>query len=238
MSRAVSVKTSNMSRLQEDLKELRENIAEMAALVKKQLSKSVCSLLEDDEDLANEVINNEKRVNAFELRNDRDCEQVFALLNPVAHDMRFVFSTLKINADLERIGDYAEGIAKLVLDGKKSFDKSLIEKIHLKEMTDKAIVMMEDVNKAYYNDDTKLARSVFAKDLVLNDINRKASTVAEEYIKNNLERIQQALLIVSIIRKLERVGDHITNIAEEIIFYKEAKVLKHVNKDGNAPPQK
>lgn len=78
------------------------------------------ALLDYDEDLANEVVHNERRVNAFELNIDKDCENIFALLTPVAHDMRFVFSTLKINSDLERIGDYAEGIANLVILGKKS----------------------------------------------------------------------------------------------------------------------
>ena len=219
-----------MTRLQEDLKKLRERLSEMATLVKNQLKKSICSLLEEDEDLANEVIVNEKRVNAMELNIDRDCEQIFALLNPVAHDMRFVFSTLKINADLERIADYGEDIAGIVLIGKKSFDKELIKTIRLIEMSEITQEMMEDVTKAYFEDNTKVARSVFAKDLKLDDINRNASTIAENYIKNNLDRIQQALLIISIIRKLERVGDHITNIAEEVIFYKEAKVLKHADK--------
>jgi len=227
------VKLFFMTRLQEELRQLRENLSDMAVLVKKQLEKSVHSLLEEDEDLANEVIVNEKRVNALELNIDRQCEHIFALLNPVAHDMRFVFSTLKINADMERIGDYGEGIAKLVLMGKKSFDKNLIEKIKLKEMFDTSLLMMEDVTKAYCEDDTKIARSVFAKDLELNEINRNASNVAEEYIKSNLDRIQQALLLVSIIRKLERVGDHITNVAEEVIFYKEAKVLRHIKKREN-----
>lgn len=202
----------------------------MAVLVRKQLKKSVCALLDEDEDLASDVLTNEKRVNAFELNIDRECEQIFTLLTPVAHDMRFVFSTLKINADLERIGDYAEGIATLVLLGKKSFDKDLIRQIGVKGMFDTSLQMMDDVTQAYNNDDTRLARSIFSKDLELNEVNRNASGIAEEYIKKNLDRIQQALLIVSVIRKLERVGDHITNIAEEIIFYKEAKVLKHVDK--------
>ena len=219
-----------MTRLQEELKNLRGSLSEMAVLVRKQLKKSVCALLDEDEDLANDVLNNEKRVNAFELNIDRECEQIFTLLTPVAHDMRFVFSTLKINADLERIGDYAEGIATLVLLGKKSFDKDLIRQIGVKGMFDTSLQMMDDVTQAYNNDDTRLARSIFSKDLELNEVNRNASGIAEEYIKKNLDRIQQALLIVSVIRKLERVGDHITNIAEEIIFYKEAKVLKHVDK--------
>lgn len=205
----------------------------MGMLVTQQLKKSVCSLLDEDEDLANEVIANEKRVNALELKIDSDCEQIFALLSPVAQDMRFVFSTLKINADMERIGDYGEGIAKLVLLGNKNFDKNLIKKIRLKEMFDTSLVMMEDITEACREDDTKIARSIFSKDLELNEINRTASFIAEEYIKTNLDKIQQALLLISIIRKLERVGDHITNIAEEVIFYKEAKVIRHFKKqDG------
>lgn len=221
-----------MTRLQEDLKDLRDHLSEMAMLVKNQLRKSICSLLDEDDDLANEVIINEKRVNAMELNIDRQCEQIFALLNPVAHDMRFVFSTLKINADLERIADYAEDIARIVLIGKKSFDKDLIKTIRLTEMSEVSQVMMEDVTRAYRDDNTKVARSVFSKDLELDEINKNASTIAEEHIKNNLDKIQQALLIISIIRKLERVGDHITNIAEEIIFYKEAKVLRHIKTEG------
>ena len=224
-----------MTRLQEDLKALRESLSDMAMQVKNQLRKSICSLLDEDEDLANEVIVNEKRVNAMELNIDRQCEQIFALLNPVAHDMRFVFSTLKINADLERIADYAEDIAGIVLIGKNSFDKNLIKTIRLIEMSEISQVMMEDVTRAYYEDNTKVARSVFSKDLKLDEINKNASTIAENYIKNNLDKIQQALMIISIIRKLERVGDHITNIAEEVIFYKEAKVLRHMDKSEDKP---
>ena len=122
----------------------------------------------------------------MELNIDRECEHIFALLNPVAHDMRFVFSTLKINADLERIGDYGEDIARIVLIGKKSFDKDLIKTIRLKEMSEITQDMMEDVTTAYCEDNTKVARSVFSKDLKLDEINKNASTIAEEYIKNNL----------------------------------------------------
>lgn len=221
-----------MTHLQEELQQLRENLTEMGKLVNSQIQKSINALMDEDEDLANEVLVNERRVNAMELKIDRDCEHIFALLTPVANDMRFVFSTLKINADLERIGDYAEGMANLILLGKKNFDKQLIEKLGVKRMTDTAIKMLEVVITAYDTDDTKLARSVFAKDLELNDVNQKASDIAEAYIKNNLDKIQQALLLISIIRKLERVGDHITNIAEEVIFIKEAKVLKHYHKSS------
>ena len=221
-----------MTHLHEQLKNLRANLLEMAELVRSQFKKSLMSLIDEDDDLANEVLHNERRVNAMELKIDRDCENIFALLTPVAHDMRFVFGTLKINADLERIADYAEGISKLILLGEKKFDKSLIELIELKRMFEVAYEMLKDVEDAYSNDDTRLARSVFARDKQLNAINEKVTSIVEDYVKLNTDQIKQALLLISIIRKLERVGDHITNIAEEVIFYKEAKVLKHGNKGG------
>jgi phosphate transport system protein len=225
-----------MTHLQEELTQLRDSLTEMAVLVKKQLKKSICALFDEDEDLATEVVHNERRVNAFELQIDRDCGHIFTLLTPVAHDMRFVFSTLKINADLERIGDYGEGIAKLVLLGKKGFDKRLIEQIELKKMNDVVLEMMDDVTMAYSQDDSKLARSVFAKDQILNQINQLVAERTVEYSRANIDNMHQALLLLSIIRKLERVGDHITNIAEEIIYFKEAMVLRHGNKGGSDYP--
>lgn len=222
-----------MTHLQEQLDRLKKSLADMAMLVERQLSKSVCSLLEEDDDLANEVLHNEKRVNAFELKIDKDCENIFALLTPVAHDMRLVFATLKMNADLERIGDYAEGIAKIVVLEKKQFDQVLVQKLDLKEMFDIASAMLKDVIIAYAENDSRLARSVFSRDILVNEINHKARAIIVEYCQNNKERIPQAISLLSIIRKIERVGDHITNIAEEIIFYKEAQVLKHGNKGGD-----
>src|SRR5687767_6977360 len=111
-----------MTRLQEELDHLRESLTDMALLVTQQLQKSIHPLLDEDEDLANEVVYDEKRVNAYELRIDQDCEQIFTLLNPMAQDMRFVISTVKINTEMGRIGDYAEEVAKLVLLGNNSFN--------------------------------------------------------------------------------------------------------------------
>ena len=221
-----------MTHLQEELAQLRETLIEMAQMVASQLKKSITALLDKDEDLANEVLHNERRVNAFELKIDRDCEHIFTLLTPVAHDMRFVFSTLKINSDLERIGDYAEGIAMLVKLGKKHFDNNLIKELQLHTMFEIAYAMMEDITTAYSVDDSKLARSVYTRDVELNDLNHNASGVVVNYCKSNPEQIAQALYLLSMVRKLERVGDHITNIAEDVIFYKEATVLKHKDKSN------
>lgn len=219
-----------MTHLQEALKELRESVSEMARTVSWQLHKSISAVLNQDENLANVVIVNEKRVNAHELKIDEDCEHIFALFNPVAHDMRFVFATLKMNSDLERIGDYAEGIAKLAILGQKSFDAELMDKLELRRMYDIADAMLSDVMTAYNEDDSKLASTVFSRDGQLNDINHKASDIIVDYLKVNTDNIPQGLYLLSIIRKLERVGDHITNIAEDIIFYKDAKQLKHGDK--------
>lgn len=227
-----------MTHLREQLNQLREDLTDMAFLVQSQLSKSVLSLLEKDEDLANEVLHNEKRVNAFELKIDKDCENIFALLTPLAHDMRLVFATLKINADLERIGDYADGIARLVIRGKKQFDKELVEKIELSEMYEITLAMLTDVITAYTENDSRLARTVFSTDLQVNKINQDAVPIVVEYCRAGHENIEQALHLLSIIHRLERVGDHVTNIAEEIIFYKEARILKHGNKGGDQSADK
>ena len=222
-----------MTHLQEQLDQLKITLRDMATLVESQLSKSIAALLLKDEDMANEVLHHEKRVNAFELKIDKDCENIFALLTPVAHDMRLVFATLKINADLERIGDYAKGIANIVVIGKKGFDQSLIEALDLKQMFEIVYAMLKDVIVAYTENDSRLARSVFSRDLYVNDINHNSMAIVVAYCKENNEAIPNSINLLSIVRKLERVGDHITNIAEEIIFFKEAQVLKHGNKGGD-----
>jgi len=222
-----------MTHLQEQLDYLKISLADMASLVESQLQKSINALLEQDEDQANEVLHNERRVNAYELKIDKDCENIFALLTPVAHDMRLVFATLKINADLERIGDYAEGISKIVVDGKKRFDFNLMQTLDLKHMFEIVFAMFKDVMVAYSENDSRLARSVFSRDLLVNDLNHNAMPLVVDYCRQNPQDIQQAINLLSIVRKLERVGDHVTNIAEEVIFFKEAQVLKHGNKGGD-----
>ncbi len=221
-----------MTHLQEELKKLKIQMTEMAELVTSQLSKSITALIDGDKDLAREVVFNEKRVNAYELKIDKDCENIFALQTPVANDLRFVFATLKINSNMERIGDNAEGIAKYVVQSEKKLDENLYKIIRLSEMTDTAIEMISDVTNAYVNNNAKLARTVFKKDGILDEINNSATQIVANYIKTNPDNTIEALYLLSIIRKLERVGDHITNIAEEVIFHLEAKVLKHGKKSA------
>ncbi|WP_207429267.1 phosphate signaling complex protein PhoU [Pedobacter sp. SYSU D00535] len=219
-----------MTHLEEELNRLRDEMIEMADLVTSQIQKSLQALVEEDIDLAREVIFNEKRVNAFELSVDKDCENILALLNPFAADMRFVFATLKINTNFERIGDSAEGIAQYLLMAGKCFDKELLEDCRFFEMADTVNEMLQSISKAYADNDAKLARTVFKQDMILDEVNKAATDNIALYINKRPENIYQALYLLTVIRKLERVGDHITNIAEEIIFHLEAKVLKHVKK--------
>ncbi len=216
-----------MTHLDIELKSLKSDLLEMFGLVKNQLEKSKDALRRLDKDLAREIIVNEKRVNGFELKIDRDCENIIALLSPLAVDLRFVLAALKINSNLERIGDIAEGIAKFVLDIKLEPEKELLDSTRLVEMFEIAHSMIANVMDAFDNEDTTLARSIFKQDEVLDEINVQANTAVADFIRSHQDRINQSLYTLSAIRKLERVGDQCKNIAEEIIFYVEAKVLKH-----------
>jgi phosphate transport system protein len=219
-----------MTQLETELQQLKNEVKNMWGMVRGQLLKALSALMNFDRDLAREVVVMEKRVNATELKIDRDCENIFALYSPVAVDLRFLLAVLKINTNLERIGDIAEGIAKHVLSVNTAFKEELLEATKVIEMYRESIAMLEDTLTAFENEDTILARSVFEKDEFLDSINLQANELIEAYLKDNPDEIDQALYSLSIIRKLERVGDQSKNIAEEIIFYIEAKVLKHINK--------
>ncbi|HVB03115.1 MAG TPA: phosphate signaling complex protein PhoU [Chitinophagaceae bacterium] len=220
---------NKLTHLDNELHKLKAESIKMWALVLKQLHKSRTSLVNIDKDLAREVILSEKRVNAFELKIDRDCEDIFALFTPVAVDLRFLLAVLKINMNLERTGDNAETIAQSVVDLPAHFDRKLLEITRVVEMFDQANIMISDVMHAFDKEDTLIARKTFKKDDLLDEINDNSTAIITEYIASNLDKnlTGQALYIYSIIRKLERVGDQAKNIAEEIIFYSEAKVLKH-----------
>jgi phosphate transport system protein len=216
-----------MTHLDVELRNLKSDVLEMFGLVLGQLEKSKEALVSLDKDLAREILVNEKRVNGYELKVDRDCENIIALFNPVAIDLRFVLACMKTNSNLERIGDIAEGIAQFILKFKLEPEKKLLEESRLLEMFDVSIEILRICMNAYETEDTKLARSVFKMDEVLDEININANESIAEFIRNNMNRINQSLYTLSTIRKLERVGDQCKNISEEIIFYIEAKVLKH-----------
>lgn len=223
-------KSEIMTHLDEELTSLKSEITVMWQMVISQLRKTREALLHFDKDLAREIVITEKRVNAQELKIDRDCENIFALFNPVAVDLRTVLAILKINNNLERSGDIAEGIAKYIIFADLPFDDELVSATQILRMYEESNVILEDVLKAFETEDTKLARSIFKRDELVDEINNQATAIVAAYIRSHPDKIEQGLYIISMIRKLERIGDHCKNIAEEIIFNIEAKVLKHKGK--------
>lgn len=209
---------------------LNQSGLEMLHLCTKQVENAMEAFFNHDNDLAEEVLHTENRVNALDLKIDRDCERFIALHNPVASDLRFVLALRKINFDLERVGDHAFGISKYIIEVDTQIDERLLEKMRVKEMYEATRSMLEDITEAYDEVDTKVARKVFKKDKILNEINMKAFGIIAEEVKQDAERIEELMLLFSVIKKLERIGDLVTNIAEEIIFYREAEVLKHQKK--------
>ncbi|MFB6306914.1 MAG: phosphate signaling complex protein PhoU, partial [Flavobacteriales bacterium] len=221
------LRTYTMTQIESELKQLKQAVVEMMELAGIQVEKARDAFMSHNSELAEEVVHNETRMNAYELSIDRDCENLFALYHIVATDLRFAISSLKINSDLERIGDYADGIADYVVEMDKPFEKDLLEKTEIQQMFDLIVSMMDDVCEGFENKDNETVRKVFKKDHTINKINVKAADRLTQIISDEPTKVTQALYLFSTIKKLERVGDHIKNIAENIIFYREAEVLKH-----------
>ena len=195
--------------IEKELDDLKKEVLEMWDLVNSQLNRAGEALLSMDKELAHEVTYREKRVNAFELKIDSDCEDIIGLYNPVALDLRFTLAMMKTSNNLERIADFCDGIARFVIDYPEvNIESELFEKTGIKEMLDIVKAMMLQAENALIEEKSSEAIAVFNKD----------------------NRAIECLNLISIIRRLERIGDHCNNIAEEIVFYLDAKILKHAGK--------
>ena len=203
-----------MRHTEESIKRVKKSLAEMWLLVQGQVEKVSAALLERNRELALEVRSREKMVDAYELTVDRECENFFALLTPVAVDLRMMLSIVKINNNLERIGVFADGIAVFVVENlNDKITPELIERLELKRMFQETLCMLSLCKAALANEDSAMAGKVFAKDNLVDRINADAIT--------------DCLHLHSAIRRIERIGDRCSNIAEDIVFYLEARVLKH-----------
>lgn len=223
--------------VEDELKSIRQEVLDMWTLVYDQMT-NVCEAIPTvDKEKAWDVLIREKRVNAYELKLDCDIEDFLVLYNPVAVDMRFIVAMLKINTDLERIGDFAENIARFIIrqDGER-IDADLLAKTRLKEMTDAVLDMLATAKTALENEDLALAKSLFEKDNLVDEINAASTKALADYIAQHPEIAGFCLDFKGVILRLERTGDHITNLAEEIVFYIDAVVLKH-SSDKNKTEQ-
>lgn len=220
-----------MTQLDTELIKLKQNLFDMWSLVISQVETSREALINLDKGAASEIAFKEKMVDSFELKLDRDCENIIALYNPVATDLRLTLAIFKINSDLERIGDFARGIARFVKKcPKDNLNPELLKVTQIDDLIKNAIEMLTDAKKSFEHENARMAVSIFSHDDFLDDVHRHSNKIIADYIKKHPDEIDEALNMHSIIRKIERIGDHCSNIAEEIVFYIEAKVLKHSGK--------
>jgi len=221
-----------MKHTEKELQYLKEEVNEMWKLVLSQLEKAKQSILSGDLELAREIVSREKRVDAFELKIESDCENYIALYSPVAVDLRLVLSLLKISITLERIGDFAEGVARHVIE--EDCDRSdnlLFEELQLEKIFDTVISMLSDSFVALESENTRISGKILAKDNEVDKLYHQAIDILSNYIQQNPSKTRCGLKTLLMIRKLERIGDHCSNIVEEIVFYVDAKVLKHGGKN-------
>jgi phosphate transport system protein len=227
-----------MNHLESELSTLKSSLLEMWSIVISQHEKSKTAIETNDKDLANEVHTNEKLLDSFELKHDMDCENLIALYSPVAIDLRFVLAVLKINYNLERIGDYANYIANTIRKSGLPFDNQLLKDAHVPDMFETAHIMLVETYEAFEKDDIKAIRNIFEQDAKIDAWKKDSMKVLSDHILKNPADGRQALELNSIIRKLERVGDHTRNIAEEITFYIDARTIKHKKLLKKAKPEK
>ncbi|MCX6256375.1 MAG: phosphate signaling complex protein PhoU [Bacteroidia bacterium] len=219
-----------MTHLEEQIQMLKASTVEMWHLVISQLSKSQAAVKDFDKSIVHNIQVNEKMVDTYELKIDKDCENIIALFNPVAIDLRFVLAVLKINYNLERIGDYAYGISKLLDDMDSPFSDELLKSCRISEMFDISIELLIETLISFENENKQLTKTIIGKEKPHNKINKDAIEKIAEYKNNTPGEIKMTMKTLAIILKLERVIDHIQNIAEEMIFHMEARVLKHDKK--------
>lgn len=208
-----------------ELDQLKDKVIEMSNLVATALQTSLDAVMTDSEELAQKVFEIERSVNAFEIEIDNGVIDLLALQQPVAKDLRLILSILKINNDLERIGDHAVNIAESAIGLVKTPGREALLKIP--EMSKKTIEMLTSAVQSFVELDPQKAQAVLKSDDVVDDLNRNMIAEIVRLIKEDQTTIEGNLQLARISRNLERVADMATNIAEEVIFYTQAKFVKH-----------
>jgi phosphate transport system protein len=218
------------SHLDTELKELKGTLITMWQIAINQLDKSEVAIKNYNKELGKMINATEKRLDALELKLSIDCENILALFNPVAIDLRFIMAVMKITYNLERIGDYAKSFGNLTDQIKGQFDGKLLKESKVFDMFKIASSMLNDALYAFENEDASVVHSIFKRDEELDIINQNADKVIGDWIINNPKDVLNGLNLLTIIHKLERVGDQVKNISLEIIFHLEAKILRHTKK--------
>jgi phosphate transport system protein len=225
-----------MELIETRLDHLQGRVLEMVSLVKSQVHKSKDALLNKDATLADAVIVTDEEVDEADVKINQSCEQILALFNPVAIDLRLILTSIKISLSLERIGDHAEGICYSFKEIPDDFDPKYLEAFKIEEMFETAEMMLEDFSQALRNRDLQLAKGIYKKDRFLNKAYAKSVKTAAKLIKQDVTEVKTILQLLSVVRKIERMGDLSKNMSLEVIFHLTGKFPKRKPKGKKKKP--
>jgi phosphate transport system protein len=209
----------------EELDGLKQTLLAMGGLVEDQIRRAMQALLERDDVIAQEVIERDRKVNAYDVEVDEQCVNLLALHQPAAGDLRFITTAMKIVTDLERIGDQAVNIAQRVLELNR--EPQLKPYIDLPRMADRAQRMVKESLDAFVAGDTALARRVCAADAEVDALKEQIFRELLTFMMEDPRTVSRAIRVILISRFMERVADHATNIAEMVIYLVEGKMVRH-----------
>ncbi len=214
-----------MIKFEEEMIDLKKRISEMASLVEEMIGKSIKGLKDRNMIIAKDVINSDDEVNNMEVEIDNLCIKILALYHPEAEDLRVVTMIMKINNDLERIGDHAVNIAKMSIP--LSEQPPIKPLIDIPRMADKAIEMLKESLDSFMKLDSKMAIQVCIKDDEVDALEPQIVRELITYVMSDSQLMDRALRLIFIARHLERVADLATNIAEDAFYIATGEVLKH-----------
>jgi phosphate transport system protein len=209
----------------EELEALKQTLLAMGGLVEDQIRRVMTALLERNGELAQEVIDRDRQVNAYDVEVDEKCVELLALHQPTAGDLRFITTAMKIVTDLERIGDQAVNIAQRALELNQ--EPQLKPYIDLPRMAELSQRMVKESLDAFVARDTELARRVCAEDAEVDALKEQIFRELLTFMMGDARTIPRAIRLILISRFLERVADHATNIAEMVIYMVESKMVRH-----------
>jgi phosphate transport system protein len=209
------------------LEKLKVKLIKMCSLVDEQVEYAIKAVDENNNEIANIVEERDARVDKYDNKIEKVCHKIFALNQPVAMDLRLIISSLKINSNLERIGDLAVNIARNARD--LSSKPGFFPKLHFSEI---AYIARDMINKAidsFIGSDVELAGSVIETDDKLDSLVKEDTNTLIQIMKDDPENVATALIFYSINEELERIGDHAVNIGREVYFIVNARSMKHRN---------
>lgn len=211
--------------MQKEVDKLKKALLSLCALAADNVSQSIKAVMQRDADTARQVMKNDAEIDRIEIEVEEDCLKILALHQPVAVDLRFIIAVLKINNDLERVGDLAVNIAENAVALAKLVNSP--SPFDLSGMSDIVIDMLNKSIDALINMDADLARSVCEMDDSVDEINRRMYTDVKKDILSTPDNIDGLIHYLSISRCLERIGDHATNVAEDIIYMTKGEIIRH-----------